>query len=148
MDNLTDQIEASLRSARRRDIEKHTTSLGAGLRNTQEVAEILGVSLAVARQELQRLADQGVVECLEPVVGQALRWRIRAVKSCGTCKWFDASLGGAVSTMEEDEDGEILGHCTWPADRLPWSLRYGNRERIGVYATEGADCSAYESQEG
>lgn len=62
---------------------------------------------------------------------------------CSTCAWFgreDWYQGDG-----PDENGDYgLGFCEWPADRLPWSLRYGNRERMGVYANQGETCSCWE----
>jgi len=58
--------------------------------------------------------------------------------SCGTCKWFDPDFA------KLDTPEESLGLCAWPADRLPFSLRYGNRERMAVCPLDGKDCSAHE----
>lgn len=59
-------------------------------------------------------------------------------QSCKTCRWFDPSFA-----PDEDEH-EALGLCEWPADRLPYSLRWGNRERVAVRPLEGSDCPCYE----
>jgi len=57
---------------------------------------------------------------------------------CKTCRWFDPSFA-----PDEDEH-ESLGLCEWPADRLPYSLRWGNRERVAVRPLDGSDCPCYE----
>lgn len=59
-------------------------------------------------------------------------------QSCKTCRWFDPSFA-----PDEDEH-EALGLCEWPADRLPYSLRWGNRERVAVCPLDGSDCPCYE----
>lgn len=58
-------------------------------------------------------------------------------KNCGTCKWFEP--------YSFDDEGN--GSCEWPADRLPYSLRWGNRERVSVQREEGKDCSCHEPKE-
>lgn len=58
-------------------------------------------------------------------------------KNCGRCRWFNDPY-----TWDEDEPRE--GYCGWPSERLPWSLRYGNRERMAVSEIEGTDCSQFE----
>jgi hypothetical protein len=63
-------------------------------------------------------------------------------RSCGTCRWFDPDYA------PDDNPEDALGLCQWPANRLPHSLRYGNRERMAVGPLEGQDCSCYEPQEG
>ena len=63
--------------------------------------------------------------------------------TCGKCKWFDRTFDGLL-LIEHFDDEEDLGGCEWPADRLPYSLRYGNRERLGVYAYEGKGCAGFE----
>jgi hypothetical protein len=62
------------------------------------------------------------------------------MKACGTCKWL--LLDYLYDTPEES-----LGFCEWPADRLPYSLRYGNRERMMVSPVDGRNCNAYEAKE-
>lgn len=62
-------------------------------------------------------------------------------KSCATCRWFDPTMYGTQGPPYEEDD---IAACEWPAERLPFSLRYGNRERVAVKPTDGADCSCYE----
>jgi hypothetical protein len=62
-------------------------------------------------------------------------------KSCGTCRYFDADPLGLGSAVLEEDD---VGSCEWPASQLPYSLRWANRERVGVQAHEGTDCSCWE----
>lgn len=59
-------------------------------------------------------------------------------RRCKTCRWFNPDFA------KLDTDEESLGLCEWPADRLPYSLRYGNRERVAVSPLEGADCPCFE----
>jgi hypothetical protein len=62
-------------------------------------------------------------------------------RRCGTCHWF-------VPFWPDDPDQEPeigrLGNCDWPSWRLPWSLRYGARARIGVHELEGMSCPCWE----
>jgi hypothetical protein len=58
---------------------------------------------------------------------------------CGSCRWFDPDFA-----PNEDEE-EALGLCDWPAENLPWSLRWGNRERVAVGPLEGATCPQWET---
>lgn len=59
-------------------------------------------------------------------------------KNCGSCKWYDPAYSNADAPPEDQ-----LGACEWPSDRLPWSLRWGNRERLYVAPTEGTKCPQY-----
>jgi hypothetical protein len=59
-------------------------------------------------------------------------------KNCGACRWFDADYA------PDDDPADALGLCGWPADRLPYSLRYGNRERMAVSPIAGEKCSCFE----
>lgn len=59
-------------------------------------------------------------------------------RRCKSCRWFDPDFA------KLDTDEESLGLCEWPADRLPYSLRYGNRERMAVSPLDGADCPCFE----
>ena len=63
--------------------------------------------------------------------------------TCGTCHWFDRTLGGNL-LPEHFNDEEDIGGCDWPAENLPYSLRYGNRERMGVSARDGAECPCHQ----
>jgi hypothetical protein len=58
-------------------------------------------------------------------------------ETCGTCLYFDGTLA------PEEDPREALGLCTWPASRLPWSLRYGSRERMAVGPLEGGSCPCF-----
>ena len=63
------------------------------------------------------------------------------MRECGTCKWFD-------STYAPDPDPkEALGLCIWPGKPLPYALRYGSRERMSVFAVDGATCEWWEKKE-
>lgn len=64
-------------------------------------------------------------------------------RSCGTCRWFDPSNYGSLDASFFDPEDDVAA-CLWPAERLPYSLRYGNRERLGVMYSDGADCNAWE----
>lgn len=61
-----------------------------------------------------------------------------AAMCCGECRWFDASF----APLETPE--ESLGLCEWPSDRLPYSLRYGSRERVAVGPLDGESCPCFE----
>lgn len=64
----------------------------------------------------------------------------RRRQCCKLCLWFDPDY----AQMETEE--ESLGICEWPAERLPHSLRYGNRERLAVRPLEGTSCPTYEEK--
>lgn len=59
-------------------------------------------------------------------------------RSCGACRWFGGEF------VSKDDPESSIGHCHWPAERLPYSLRYGNRERMMVEPHEGAECPCFE----
>lgn len=59
---------------------------------------------------------------------------------CKTCRWFNRP-----PWYQGDDDPDALGSCDWPADHLPYSLRYGNRERMFVAPCDGGKCPAHES---
>lgn len=64
-------------------------------------------------------------------------------RRCATCRWHDlAALFSDLADPPEDQ----LGLCTWPAERLPYSLRWGNRERAATTSLEGVDCPAWEAK--
>jgi hypothetical protein len=58
--------------------------------------------------------------------------------ACGSCRWFNPAY------VPCDDPAEALGLCEWPPERLPFSLRYGNRERMAVGPLEGVDCAGFE----
>lgn len=60
---------------------------------------------------------------------------------CGRCRWFDP---WPFDRADVSDDPEGHGRCDWPSDRLPWSLRWGSRERVGVAPFEGAGCPCFE----
>ena len=60
------------------------------------------------------------------------------MRCCKTCRWFDRP-----PWYGSDDDEDALGFCEWPASNLPWSLRYGNRERMSVAPTEGTECPCH-----
>lgn len=57
---------------------------------------------------------------------------------CGTCRWFDPDFA------PNDDPEEALGICKWPADLLPTSLKYGNRERGAVRPFEDSNCRQFQ----
>lgn len=61
-------------------------------------------------------------------------------KRCGTCSWFNPDFA------PHDDPEEAMGLCEWPAARLPFSLRYGNRERSAVGPLEGTACPCHETK--
>lgn len=61
---------------------------------------------------------------------------------CKTCGWYDASY---YLFTEEDGD-DAIGQCEWPADNLPFSLRYGNRERMATHPNEGTECVCWKEK--
>lgn len=61
------------------------------------------------------------------------------MRTCATCHWF------APSFAPDDNPAEALGLCTWPADRLPYSLRSSNRERMAVSPLDGVECPCHET---
>lgn len=60
--------------------------------------------------------------------------------ACQDCKWFDTEYA------PDDDPEEALGLCQWPAENLPWSLRWANRERTAVGPLEGDNCSCFKSK--
>lgn len=64
-------------------------------------------------------------------------------QECGNCKWFEHAWWDTENTRD-DWLNPVLGFCEWPKDRLPYSLRYGNRERMMVEPTDGDTCSCFE----
>lgn len=60
-------------------------------------------------------------------------------KACGNCRWFNEDYA-----PNDEDPSEALGLCEWPAERLPISLRYGNRERVAVCPLEGETCPCHE----
>lgn len=58
---------------------------------------------------------------------------------CGNCYWADNIFPYEGQTAED-----VLLECQWPAEQLPYSLRYGNRERLSVAVSDGAKCPQYE----
>lgn len=63
-------------------------------------------------------------------------------RRCGNCRWFEPS------EFYDPDDEDAVASCGWPAERLPHSLRYGNRERVWVTQGEGTDCSCFEEKGG
>lgn len=61
--------------------------------------------------------------------------------TCSTCRWFDLTTYFADLS---DPPAEQMGACVWPAEQLPFSLRYGNRERTSVTPLDGAGCAQYQ----
>ena len=59
--------------------------------------------------------------------------------TCATCRWFDADY-----FLCADDEDHPMDRCGWPAERLPYSLRYGSRERMSVVPTDGAGCAGHE----
>lgn len=43
----------------------------------------------------------------------------------------------------DDADEDRIGSCTWRGP-MPWSLRYGLRERTACYANDGIECATFE----
>jgi hypothetical protein len=64
------------------------------------------------------------------------------LKRCETCKWWNELYPEPNDPLEDR-----LGNCEWPAELLPYSLRYGNRERTGVYGHEGTLCPQWISND-
>lgn len=62
------------------------------------------------------------------------------MKNCGNCRLFDKDFA------PDEDPNEALGLCLWPAENLPWSLRYGNRERLAVGPLEGVGCKQFEEK--
>lgn len=58
-------------------------------------------------------------------------------QSCGACRHFDPD------DKTEQDPSEQLGACRY-LPRLPHSLRYCLRERVGVYADQGVTCQTFE----
>ena len=61
--------------------------------------------------------------------------------TCRDCRWFKP-----FDSDYDRDDPDELGLCEWPADRLPWSLRYGNRERTAVSPLDGKGCVGFEGE--
>lgn len=59
---------------------------------------------------------------------------------CAICRWFDPDFA------PDPDPEEALGLCEWPAERLPFSLRYGNRERTAVRPVDGDECACFEEK--
>lgn len=68
----------------------------------------------------------------------------RPEQNCGSCKWYDAD---AYMASPDDPPEDRIGECNWPAERLPFSLRYGSRERVPTSPVDGAQCAAHEPRE-
>lgn len=62
-------------------------------------------------------------------------------KNCGNCKWYDPDYA------PDDNPEDALGLCRYPAERIPYSLRYGNRERMAVCPLDGCNCYCFEEKE-
>lgn len=60
-------------------------------------------------------------------------------RNCGNCRWYEEYVEG-------DENMLALGFCEWPEDRIPWSLRWGKRERVSVHPHEGDKCPCFEEK--
>lgn len=63
------------------------------------------------------------------------------MQQCGSCHWFDADYA------PDDDPEQALGLCNWPAERLPYALRYGNRERVAVGPLDGRECPCFTSSD-
>ena len=61
--------------------------------------------------------------------------------TCGNCKWFEPVIDGETAAQMSYDD---VAFCMWPYDRLPFSLRYGNRERTMVTKLDGVGCAGFE----
>lgn len=64
------------------------------------------------------------------------------MKNCGSCKWYDKDYYFA---DPDDPPEDRIGECNWPADLLPYSLRYGNRERMATTPVDGDRCTCYKA---
>lgn len=64
--------------------------------------------------------------------------------TCANCRWFDLE---ALCFTKDDDPEEAIGECQWPSERLPYSLRYGNRERMAVHPADGEGCAGFEPKE-
>lgn len=70
---------------------------------------------------------------------------------CATCRHFNPDLTGYGHARNADgtyavdlgDDSDDIAHCEWPAEALPSSLKWGNRERGLVKPTDGAECSGW-----
>jgi hypothetical protein len=56
-------------------------------------------------------------------------------QNCGNCYWADNPFPYAGQRRED-----ALLQCAWPAELLPDSLTYGNRERMSVSPDNGNKC--------
>lgn len=62
-------------------------------------------------------------------------------KRCGTCRWFRpfASVVG-----REDDEARVAGSCDWAEHiKFPYSMRFADTRRVGVYADDGESCLCY-----
>ncbi len=64
------------------------------------------------------------------------------MNTCAACRWFNADYA------PDDNLEDSLGLCEWPAKRLPYSLRYGARERMAVRPIDGTTCPCWEPRGG
>jgi hypothetical protein len=72
------------------------------------------------------------------------RKRAIPMKTCSTCELFDPDYYG--DFVDDTDDRGVLGECEWSSEDLPWSLRYGSRERVAVYAREGDTCCGWKEK--
>jgi len=76
--NHATSIEAEITSYLSRmiikDRVKHDKQETAGLRDTREIADYLGMLLPATRNILHSLADEGILHLYEPVDGRTLCW--------------------------------------------------------------------------
>lgn len=65
--------------------------------------------------------------------------------NCEACKWSSNPFPEASAGPDD------LLECEWPAALLPYSLRWGNRERVMVARNDppaGQTCTQFQSKEG
>lgn len=82
-------------------------------------------------------------EIVKPSPEQAGAPQAACEKRCETCAWFDPDFVPAEHCVDPED---AMGLCEWPANQLPFSLRYGNRERLAVAPKDGAQCAQWKEK--
>lgn len=61
--------------------------------------------------------------------------------TCALCRYYDKDFYLA---DPNDPPEDQIGECQWPSGNLPYSLRFGSRERVPVRPVDGEGCKGFE----